>query len=64
MDIHVRRYKTKINKTSVITIGTKIYNKLAGFIKEIDNYNAFKEELKQFLLLLHTFYSVEGFVSC
>jgi hypothetical protein len=33
-----------------------------GFIKEIDNYKAFKKELKLFLLL-HTFYSVEEFVS-
>jgi hypothetical protein len=48
---------------SVINIGTKIYNNLPGFMKEIDNYNAFEKEVKQFLLL-HTFYSVEEFVSC
>jgi hypothetical protein len=63
MDMHVRRYETKsYKKKSVINISTKIYNNLAGFIKEIDNYNAFKKELKQFLL--HNFYSVEEFVSC
>jgi hypothetical protein len=50
-------------KKSVINIGTKIYNNLPGFVKEGDNFNAFKKELKQFLLL-HTFYSVEEFVSC
>jgi len=43
-------------------MGTKVYNNLPGFVKEIDNYRAFKKELKLFLLL-HTFYSVEEFVA-
>jgi len=43
-------------------MGTKVYNKLPSYIKEIDSYKAFKKELKLFLLL-HTFYSVEEFVS-
>jgi hypothetical protein len=43
-------------------MGTKVYNKLPGYIKEIDSYKVFKQELKLFLLL-HTFYSVEEFVS-
>jgi hypothetical protein len=47
MDIHVWRYKTEIYKKSVTNIGNKIYNILLGFIKEIDNYNAFKKELKK-----------------
>ena len=42
-------------------MGTKIYNKLPGYIKGKDSYKAFKKELKLFLLL-HTFYSVEEFV--
>jgi hypothetical protein len=42
-------------------MGTKIYNNLPKYLKEIDDYKAFKE-LKLFLLL-HTFYSVEEFVS-
>ena len=33
-------------------MGTKLYNKLPGYIKEIDSYKAFKKELKLFLLLL------------
>jgi hypothetical protein len=41
--------------------GTKVYNNLPKFLKEIDNYKAFKKELK--LFLLHTFYSLEEFVS-
>jgi len=49
-------------KKSVINMGTKVYNKLPGYIKERDSYKAFKKELKSFLLL-HTFYSVEESVS-
>jgi hypothetical protein len=63
MDFHIQSYKTDIYKKSVINMGTKMYNKLPGYIKEIDNYKAFKKELKLFLLLLHTFYSIEEFVS-
>jgi len=47
-----------IYKRSVINMGTKLYNKLPGYIKEIDSYKTFKKELKS-LLLLHSFYSVE-----
>ena len=45
-------------------MGTKVYmyNKLPGYIKEMDSYKAFKKELKSFLLL-HAFYSMEEFVS-
>jgi len=78
MDIHVKLHKTEIHKKSVINMGTKVYNNmgtevynnmgtkvynnLPGFIKEIDNNKAFKKDLKLFLFL-HTFYSVEKFVS-
>ena len=48
---------------NVLNMRTKIYNKLPGYIKEIDSYKACKKKLKLFLLLLHTFYSVEEFVS-
>jgi len=43
-------------------MGSKVYNNLPKFLKEIDDYKAFKKELKLFLLL-HTFYSVEELVS-
>jgi len=43
-------------------MGTKVYNILPGFIKEIDDYKAFKKELKLFLLC-HPFYSLEELVS-
>jgi len=56
------KYFLNIYKKGVINMGTKVYNKLPGYIKEIDSYKAFKKELKLFLLL-HTFYLVEEFVS-
>ena len=62
MDIHTQSYKTYIYKKCVLNMGIKVYNKLPGYIKEIDSYKAFKKELK-LLLLLHTFYSVKEFVS-
>jgi hypothetical protein len=37
-----------IHKKSVLNIGTKVYNKLPGYIKELDSYKAFKKELKLF----------------
>jgi len=43
-------------------MGTKVYNKLTGYTKEIDSYKAFKKELKLFLLL-HALYSAKEFVS-
>jgi hypothetical protein len=42
-------------------MGTKVYNNLPIFLKEIDDYKAFKKESKLFLLL-QTFHSVEEFV--
>jgi len=43
-------------------MGTKLYNQLPSYIKEVDSYKTFKKELKS-LLLLHSFYSVEEFVA-
>jgi hypothetical protein len=43
-------------------MGTKVYNNLPTFLKEIDDYKAFQKELKLFHLL-QSFYSVEEFVS-
>jgi len=62
MGIHVKLHNTEVYKKSVINMGTKVYNNLPGFIKEISDYKAFKKELKLFLLH-HSFYSVEEFVS-
>ena len=62
MVIHVKLQTTEVYKKSVINMGTKAHNNLLGFIKEVDDYKAFKKELKLFLLH-HSFYSVEEFVS-
>jgi hypothetical protein len=60
MDISVQSYKTDIYKKGVINMQTKLYNKMPGYIKEIDNCKAFKKELK--LFLHHALNSVEGFL--
>jgi len=62
MDIHVKLYNTEVYKKSVINMGTTVYNNLPGFVKEIDDYRAFKKVLKLFLLH-NSFYSLEEFVS-
>jgi len=62
MDIHIQSCKTDLSQKSVINIGTKLYNKVPGCIKEMDNYKALKKKLKSFPLH-HAFYSVEEFVS-
>jgi hypothetical protein len=54
--------KTEMYKKSAINIGTKVYNNLPKVLKEIDDYKAFKKELKLFLLL-QSFYSAEEFAS-
>jgi hypothetical protein len=36
-------------------MGTEVYNKLPGYIKEIDRFKDFQKELKIFLLL-HPYY--------
>jgi hypothetical protein len=43
-------------------MGTRVYNNLPKFLKEISDYKAFKKELKIFLLF-QSFYSVEEFIS-
>jgi len=35
-------------------MGTKLYSKMSGYIKEMDNYKAFLKELKS-ILLYHDF---------
>ena len=43
-------------------MGSKLYNKLPDYIKEIDSYKTFRKQLKSFLLW-HAFYSAEEFVA-
>jgi hypothetical protein len=39
-------------------MGTKMYDKMPGYVKELLNYKAFMKEMKSFLLHL-AFHSVE-----
>jgi len=43
LDIHVKLQKTEIYKMSVIKMGTKVHNNLPKFLKEIDDYKAFRK---------------------
>ena len=43
-------------------LGNKLYNKMPGYIKEMDNCRAFKNKLKS-LILYNAFYSMEKFFS-
>ena len=54
MDIHVKLHKTEVYKKSVINMGTKVYNNLPRFIKEIGGYKAFKKESAE----MHTMFGL------
>jgi len=43
-DIHVQSHKTNLYNKNVINMGTKFCNMMTGYIKEMDNYKAFKQE--------------------
>ena len=45
-NIHVQSYKTGTHKNFIINMGIKSYNKKPGYVKQTDNYKAFKKELK------------------
>ena len=60
--MHLKVSNIEVHKKSVINMGTRVYNNLPGFIKEIGDCKALKKELKLFLLH-HSFYSLEEFVS-
>jgi hypothetical protein len=62
MDIHIQSYKADLYKRIVVNMGSKLYNKLPDYVKEIKSYKTFRKELKSFLLQ-HTFYSAEQFVA-
>jgi len=42
MYIHIQPYSTDLYKRSVINMGTKLYNKLPGYVKEIDSYKTLR----------------------
>jgi hypothetical protein len=36
MDIHIQSYKTDLHNISAVNMGSKLYNKLPGYIKKIE----------------------------
>jgi hypothetical protein len=44
--IHIQLYSTAFYARNVINVGTKLYNKPPGYIKEIESCKSFKKELK------------------
>jgi hypothetical protein len=47
---HVHSYKTDIYKKNATNMGTKLYNKMPGYIKEMDNCKALnKVEIISFI---------------
>ena len=61
-DFQTQSCRTDSFKKSVINLGTKLYNKLPNYFKNLDNLNPFKKQLKAFLLQ-QTFYSVDEYLS-
>jgi len=59
IDMHLKVRNIEVHKKSLINMGTRVYNNLPGFIKEIDDCKALKKELKLFLLH-HFFYSLKN----
>jgi hypothetical protein len=59
IDMHLKVRNIEVHKTNLINMGTRLYNNLPGFIKEIDDCKALKKELKLFLLH-HFFYSLKN----
>jgi hypothetical protein len=43
MDIQVQSHKTDLYNKSVINMGTKLYSKMSGYIKEMDIIRSFRK---------------------
>jgi len=62
-DFQTQFCTTDIFKKSVINLGTKLYNKLPNYLKNLESLKPFKKQLKVFLLQ-QTFYSVDEYLCC
>jgi hypothetical protein len=60
-DLHTQFCRTTLFKKSSANVGIKLYNKLPNTIKRLNKIQEFKRRLK-YILLLHTFYSVDEYV--
>jgi len=61
-DLYQQYCNTSNYQKSVLNMGTKLFNKLPSQTKHLDNYNKFKKELKNFLLV-NSFYTIAEFFS-
>jgi hypothetical protein len=61
-DFQTQFCRTDIFKKSVINLGTKLYNKLPNYFKNLENLKPFTKQLKAFLLQ-QTFHSVDEYLS-
>ena len=61
-DFQTQFCRNDIFKKSVINLGTKLYNKLPNYLKNLENLKPFKKHLKAFLLQ-RTFYSMQEYLS-
>jgi hypothetical protein len=62
LDFQTQFCGTDIFKKSVINLGTKLYNKLPNYTKNLENLKPFKKQHKAYLLQ-QTFYSVDKYLS-
>jgi hypothetical protein len=62
LDFQTQFCRTDIFKKSVNNLGTKFYNKLPNYLKNLESLKHFKKQLKVFLLQ-QTFYSVDEYLS-
>ena len=61
LDFQTQFCRTDIFKKSVNNMGTKLYNKLPNYLKNLENLKLFKKQFKAFLLQ-QTFYSVDEYL--
>ena len=48
-DLHIQSCRTSSFQKSVINMGIKLFNHLSTALKQLDNFNKFRKEVKKFL---------------
>ena len=61
-DLYQQYCNTSKYQKSVLNMGTKLFNKLPSHIKHLYDYNKFKKEIKN-ILLVSSFYTIAEFFS-
>jgi len=49
-DLHIQPCRTSLFQKSVINIGIKLFNHLSTELKQLDDFNQFKKEVKKILM--------------